>query len=44
MTSQSQLHTVPVRVYTTDSRIMIAAPMPGLEPDDISGLMRPLCA
>jgi len=36
MTSQSQLHTVPVRVYTTDSRIMIAAPMPGLEPDDIS--------
>jgi HSP20 family protein len=36
MTSQSQLHTVPVRMYTTDSRIMIAAPMPGLEPDDIS--------
>jgi len=36
MTSQSQLHTVPVRVYTTDSRIMIAAPMPGLEPDDVS--------
>jgi len=26
MISQSQLHTVPVRMYTTDSRIMIAAP------------------
>ena len=36
MTTQSQLHTVPVRMYTTDSRIMIAAPMPGLEPHDIS--------
>ncbi len=36
MISQSQLHAVPVRMYTTDSRIMIAAPMPGLEPRDIS--------
>ena len=36
MTSQGYLHTVPVRVYTTDSRIMIAAPMAGLEPEDIS--------
>jgi HSP20 family protein len=36
MTNQSQLHTVPVRMYRTDSRIMIAAPMPGLEPHDIS--------
>jgi HSP20 family protein len=36
MTSQDQRHTVPVRVYTTDSRIMIAAPMAGLEPEDIS--------
>jgi HSP20 family protein len=36
MTNQSQLHTVPVRMYRTDSRIMIAAPMPGLEPDDIA--------
>jgi HSP20 family protein len=36
MANQGELHTVPVRMYTTDSRIMIAAPMPGLEPDDIS--------
>lgn len=27
---------VPVRVYQTTDRIMLAAPMPGLEPDDIS--------
>jgi HSP20 family protein len=36
MTSQGQPNVVPVRMYTTDSRLMIAAPMPGLEPDDIS--------
>ena len=36
MTNQDQLHTVPVRVYTTDSRIMIAAPMPGLGAENIS--------
>src|SRR5262245_49114408 len=27
--------TIPVRIYEADDRIMIAAPMPGLEPDDI---------
>jgi HSP20 family protein len=27
---------VPVRVYESDGRIMVAAPMPGLEPGDIS--------
>lgn len=27
---------VPVRVYTTDDHVMVAAPMPGLEPGDIS--------
>ena len=26
---------IPVRVYQSDSRIMVAAPMPGLEPEDI---------
>ena len=36
MANQGELRTVPVRMYTTDSRIMIAAPMPGLEPGDIS--------
>ena len=28
--------TVPVRVYQSDEHIMLAAPMPGLEPGDIS--------
>src|SRR5690242_13409256 len=27
---------VPVRVYITDNRIMVVAPMPGLEPENIS--------
>ena len=27
---------LPVRVYQTDERIMLAAPMPGLEPEDIA--------
>ena len=27
---------VPVRVYTTADHVMISAPMPGLEPADIS--------
>jgi HSP20 family protein len=29
-------HTLPLRVYQTEYRIMVAAPMPGLEPTDIS--------
>jgi len=35
--SQEQLvqEPVPVKVYETDERLTIAAPMPGLEPDDI---------
>ena len=28
-------HTLPLRVYQTDHRIMAVAPMPGLEPTDI---------
>jgi HSP20 family protein len=28
--------TLPVRVYESDGRVMVAAPMPGLEPRDIS--------
>src|SRR5262245_5420155 len=27
---------IPVRIYQTDDLIMLAAPMPGLEPSDIS--------
>jgi HSP20 family protein len=36
MAQQQQPKTVPVRVYHIDDRIMLAAPMPGLEPEDIS--------
>lgn len=31
-----QIQQVPVRVYTSDDRIMLAAPMPGLEPSNIA--------
>ncbi len=31
-----QRQAVPVRIYKTDGRIMLAAPMPGLEPENIS--------
>ncbi len=34
--TQAQPEHVPVRVYQSDNRLMIAAPMPGLEPEDIS--------
>ena len=33
MTSSAQV--LPVRLYHTEARIMLAAPMPGLEPEDI---------
>jgi HSP20 family protein len=32
--------TVPVRVYEGDGRLMVAAPLPGLEPPDISVTVR----
>ena len=32
----SQPQNVPVRIYQTDNQIMIAAPVPGLEPQNIS--------
>ena len=35
VTSQ-QLQTVPVQVYQTENRLVLAAPMAGLEPQDIS--------
>jgi HSP20 family protein len=34
--SEAPGQTIPVRIYHTEERIMIAAPMPGLEPQDIS--------
>jgi HSP20 family protein len=33
---EREAQTVPVRVYQSDDHIMLAAPMPGLEADDIS--------
>jgi len=33
---QQQTQTVPVRMYQIDDRIMVAAPLPGLEPADIA--------
>lgn len=33
---QQHLRTISVRIYQIDDRIMVAAPMPGLEPGDIS--------
>ncbi len=38
MASQ-QLQTIPVQVYQTENRVVLAAPMPGLEPQDISVLI-----
>jgi HSP20 family protein len=35
MGPQQQQH-IPVRIYQTDDRIMVAAPLPGLEPENIS--------
>lgn len=35
-----QPQTVPVQVYQTDNRLVLAAPMPGLEPEDISVCIR----
>jgi HSP20 family protein len=34
--SNQQPSTIPVRIYQTDHQIMVAAPMPGLEPQNIS--------
>ena len=36
MTNASEPQTFPVRVYQTDDLIMLAAPMPGLAPEDIT--------
>ena len=35
MQEQLKLQEIPVKVYKTDDRIMIVAPMPGLEPENI---------
>lgn len=35
MQEEAKLQSIPVKVYRTADRLMIAAPMPGLEPEDI---------
>jgi len=35
MHEQLKLQEIPVKVYKTDDRLMVAAPMPGIEPENI---------
>ena len=35
MQEQLKLQEIPVKVYKTDDRLMVAAPMPGIEPENI---------
>jgi HSP20 family protein len=35
MQEQVKIQEIPVKVYRTADRLMVAAPMPGLEPEDI---------
>jgi HSP20 family molecular chaperone IbpA len=35
MQEQLKLQEIPVKVYKTDDRLMVVAPMPGLEPENI---------
>ena len=36
MQQQAQMQQIPVKVYRTDERLTVAAPMPGLQPEDIT--------
>lgn len=35
MQEQAKIQQVPIKVYRTPDRLVIAAPMPGSEPEDI---------
>src|SRR5438876_9130208 len=35
MPEQAKIQQIPVKVYRTSDRLMVAAPMPGLQPEDI---------
>ncbi len=35
MQEKEKIQFIPVKVYRTEERLMIAAPMPGMEPEDI---------
>ena len=36
MQEQVKLQQIPVKMYKTDDRVMVVAPMPGLEPENIA--------
>jgi HSP20 family protein len=36
MAEQVELQSIPVKVYSTSDRLMVAAPLAGLEPEDIT--------
>lgn len=36
MQEQLDLQRVPIKMYSTDDRLMVAVPMPGLQPEDIT--------
>ncbi|GCE20604.1 Hsp20/alpha crystallin family protein [Dictyobacter kobayashii] len=36
MQEKAKIQHIPVKVYRTADRLMIAAPMPGLQPEDIT--------
>lgn len=41
MQEQEKMQSAPVKVYRTADRLMVAAPMPGMEPEDIVVEIKP---
>jgi len=35
MQEEAKIQQIPVKMYRTSDRLMVAAPMPGMEPEDI---------
>jgi HSP20 family protein len=35
MSEQAKIQSIPIKVYRTSDRLVLAAPMPGIEPEDI---------
>jgi HSP20 family protein len=35
MTEQPKIQAIPIKVYRTADRLVVAAPMPGMEPEDV---------
>jgi HSP20 family protein len=38
--NQEKMQPIPLRIYQSDDRLMIAAPLPGMEPEDINITLR----